>query len=379
MKKTQVLFPIGSFFPAQTGGPSSSIYWLSQALTKKGIDVYVVTTNIDIQKGGVEVNKTIDTENGKFFYASYSSIHLPLRMIYQSIKVGKTVDIIHLTSFFYLPSIILFFYFLIFSKKKIIWSPRGEFSEKALDVSISKLKYITLSLFRYLRPKRLFWHTTSTEETNNVCNIIGVNADEIVQLPNYMPIDRDIEILPKKDRKHILYLGRIHKIKGIEVLLKALNHTSNIENGVKDVVIAGSGQSDYVEDLKRKAKGLKFNVHFPGHVEGHDKKELYQNALVTVMPSKTENFGNVALESLACGTPVIASKGMPWEILELYSAGYWIDRDEKEFSARIQEILEMTEENYRDMSKNAYNLAVNEFDIHKNIGNWIESYNNVAD
>ena len=53
------------------------------------------------------------------------------------------------------------------------------------------------------------------------------------------------------------------------------------------------------------------------------------------MPSHNENFGNVVVESLSQGTPVIASTGTPWKILEKYHAGYWIKNNPENIAKKI--------------------------------------------
>jgi glycosyltransferase involved in cell wall biosynthesis len=78
--------------------------------------------------------------------------------------------------------------------------------------------------------------------------------------------------------------------------------------------------------------GLEENVFFAGQVEGEDKLRLIQESICLILPSKSENFGNVVLESLMMGTPVIASKGTPWEALQQRNIGFWIDADPVEIA-----------------------------------------------
>ena len=107
----------------------------------------------------------------------------------------------------------------------------------------------------------------------------------------------------------ILFVGRIVPIKGIDKLLMALNHLENIER-LRLLVIGGDKKcQDEVNRLRRLSKSLKIesSVTFLGLVEQEKLPYFYSAADVCVFPSHYESFGLVALESLACGTPVVAT------------------------------------------------------------------------
>ena len=107
----------------------------------------------------------------------------------------------------------------------------------------------------------------------------------------------------------ILFVGRIVPIKGIDKLLMALNHLENIER-LRLLVIGGNKNcQDEVNRLRRLSKSLKIesSVTFLGLVEQEKLPYFYSAADICVFPSHYESFGLVALESLACGTPVVAT------------------------------------------------------------------------
>jgi glycosyltransferase involved in cell wall biosynthesis len=60
-------------------------------------------------------------------------------------------------------------------------------------------------------------------------------------------------------------------------------------------------------------------------VDGQQKWELYRRADLFILPSHSENFGMVVAEALACGLPVITTKGTPWEALTQHRCGWWVD------------------------------------------------------
>jgi hypothetical protein len=85
-----------------------------------------------------------------------------------------------------------------------------------------------------------------------------------------------------------------------------------------------AGIPEYFHKLEKIENWAK-KVIYLGDVRGELKWSLIKKAQVLVLPSHSENFGNVVLEALSVGTPVIASKGTPWKILETKNAGMWIN------------------------------------------------------
>jgi len=109
--------------------------------------------------------------------------------------------------------------------------------------------------------------------------------------------------------KIILYVGRIEPLKGIDQLLKALSLLHD-GSSLRLVIIGGDNNSqDEVEKLQSLARDLAIEelVTFSGLVKQEELPYFYSAADVCVIPSHYESFGLVALESLACGTPVVAT------------------------------------------------------------------------
>ncbi|HVF29405.1 MAG TPA: glycosyltransferase family 4 protein, partial [Pyrinomonadaceae bacterium] len=123
--------------------------------------------------------------------------------------------------------------------------------------------------------------------------------------------------------------------------------------------------------------GLDDKVEWLGHVEGDEKQQLIADAFWTVMPSHTENFGIVVLESLAHNTPVIASKGSPWETLETERLGFWVDNSPEELSKVVSRVIRMDETEYAAYRQRGREFVEQNFDIVNNIGTWTEIYRNL--
>jgi len=147
---------------------------------------------------------------------------------------------------------------------------------------------------------------------------VGVLEEKIEVIPNVIDLSEFAD-LPSKgsfrkkfslddNEKIVLYLGRIHQIKGLDILLKAYaSITERIEH-VKLVIV---GPDDgYLSKLKLLAKALNIegDMLIVGPLYGKEKREAYVDADVYVLPSKYEIWGITALESVACGTPVVLTE-----------------------------------------------------------------------
>jgi D-inositol-3-phosphate glycosyltransferase len=127
-------------------------------------------------------------------------------------------------------------------------------------------------------------------------------------------------------RSVILYVGRFAPVKGLERLVAAASHLRR-HRGLKLVIIGGD-ERETSAGLRRlvKSAGLTDIVTFLGRIE-HDLLPLYYSAAdVLVLPSYYESFGLVAIEALACGTPVVATRvGAMVSVISGQAAGLVVD------------------------------------------------------
>jgi glycosyltransferase involved in cell wall biosynthesis len=119
----------------------------------------------------------------------------------------------------------------------------------------------------------------------------------------------------------LLFLSRVHPKKGVEVLIRAAAELRRRGRACR-VLIAGPGEPAYVASLEAlaRANGIGDATHVLGMVRGAGKLSLYEAADVFVLPTSQENFGLVLVEALACGAPVVTTRGVDiWQ--ELQAAG----------------------------------------------------------
>ena len=112
-----------------------------------------------------------------------------------------------------------------------------------------------------------------------------------------------------KDKRFLLFVGRIHPKKGCDLLIDAFAQcVRDLPNDV-DVVIAGPDQMGLMAGLKAHAEklGIADRVHWPGMIKGNLKWGAYRYADAFILPSHQENFGIVVAEAMSCSTPVLIS------------------------------------------------------------------------
>ena len=256
--------------------------------------------------------------------------------------------------------------------KTIVWSPRGELYPNNLKYSgLVKKIFLTLAM-PLLKNKNIVYHSTCDRETQTIKAFIGKQAN-IIQIPNFLKLPKVIK--RETDSNYFLYVGRLHPDKGLNNIIKSLSISKHFNKSNYQFNIVGDNSNNYAKELEQLSKKLFIDhkINFLGHIKGIEKQKLFANAKFSFLNSFGENFGNVVVESLAQGTPVVASIGTPWKILTEHKAGFWIENDPINVANAIDSILEMNDTIYNTYRTNAYFLAKDQFDIDKNIVKWIKA------
>lgn len=241
---------------------------------------------------------------------------------------------------------------------KFVVSPRGTLSPQALKYSSFSKKIFSKLLQTPAFDSVAGFHATSFQE---YCDIRNYGFRQpIAIIPNGIS---DLQITEEDHRKcnQVLFVGRIHPIKGIENLLKAW---SMIQHYFVDweLIIAGPGEDKYIAELKNLARKLKLKRYkFLGPVYGADKQKLYLKSRITVLPTLSENFGMVVAESLSAGTPVIVTKGAPWEKIVSEDAGWWIDIGAEPLAETLNHALNLSKIELSSKGKNGQDWMSREF------------------
>ncbi len=109
-----------------------------------------------------------------------------------------------------------------------------------------------------------------------------------------------------RGKRFLLYLGRIHRKKGCDLLIEAFGRVASSDPEL-ELVMAGPDQQHWSFDLQKMAAeaGVSDRIHWPGMITGDAKWGAFTAAEAFILPSHQENFGIAVAEALACGTPVL--------------------------------------------------------------------------
>lgn len=160
---------------------------------------------------------------------------------------------------------------------------------------------------------------TSGRERDNLIRHYGAGEGRIavapcgVDLDRFRPVDRTAargRIGADAGKPLVLYVGRLAPEKGLERLIQAVARLDRI-SGLQLIVVGGDGERDAARRRMAawcRSCGIADRVVFKGRVEQRELPLFYSAADLLALPSAYESFGMVALEALACGTPVAATR-----------------------------------------------------------------------
>jgi len=334
----KVLFVSPSFYPAiYYGGPTFVNRALCDALAaNESIELQVLTTDAN----GPEAR--IKTEKDQSLYP----IIYCRRMIQPDIAPGllwrlfgmiRSSDVVHLNavySFTTIPTLAL----CRLLQKPVVWSLHAALQSWP-GRTPSKLKRTWEKVCDFFCDRRrVLLHTVSQREEAESTRAISRARSVVIQYGiEIPPMERRAD--SRSDSKRLLFIGRLHPIKGVENLLGALPLTT--ENVTLDV--CGEGDGAYEAQLRSLVveMGLADRVRFRGSVAGEAKRQCFAQADLCIVPSFTEGFATVVAEALAHGVPVIASRGTPWREIEEKGCGLYVSNEPPELAAAIDRAAAM--------------------------------------
>ena len=308
----KILHVVPTYYPAvRYGGPIRSVHGLASALAAQGHEVHVYTTNVDgdgVLPVRLDRPVQLDGVNVSYFATSVG------RRLYRSVRMGQALhanisgfDIIHLHSVFLWPTSAAA---QVARKAGVpyVLSPRGMLVQDLIRRKSSLAKHAWIALFERRNIERAAAvHLTSEIEASEL-RALGFPHARLAIVANgiEMPID-----IPNDDfdptgmrRPYALFLGRLNWKKGLDRLIPAMKEVANA-----DLLIAGNDEENYRPELEALARrhGVVDRVRFVGPVDDSKKWALLASARILVLPSYSENFGNVVLEAMAAGCPVIVT------------------------------------------------------------------------
>jgi glycosyltransferase involved in cell wall biosynthesis len=364
VKEIIVNFICPQFFPAVTyGGPVFSTLHTSKELVKLGFKVLVSTTNANWKtKLKVDTDKYIQLEENLWvkYYNETIINRFSYSLAFNLWREIRKSDIVFIQYVFSISTPIGLIYAKVF-RKPVLLSPRGSFAEWILSHGKSKKEWLSFLIKPFAGS--IYWHATSLQEKKEILSVFP-NAKVII-IPNGVKLEeyegRSYLSRPEFILKYtgaicqpshiIVSMGRIQKKKGFDILIKSF---AIIVNEYPDAILCIAGEDEgELPALKTLAVELEVEqkVFFVGQIANKDKTDFFANADLFVLPSHNENFGNVYAESLASGTPIVASCHTPWDEVEKFCCGKWVNNTPEDTASAISELFKVDLQQYGDNGK----------------------------
>lgn len=356
----RVLQVVQSYYPAFVyGGPIFSIHYACQAMARQGIRISVATTNANgARKLDVKSGEPIKFEPNYHvcYYDDTIISRFSSDFCWHLWRDLSKTQVVHLQDVFstYAAWTILLSQL---AHKPILISARGTFTPWGLAAKRRWVKKLWLTLL--VRPfigntQRVAWHATSAAERDEVLTQFpkarvhvvpnGIDCaafDRVPAMPRVDYLGRffpDVGVAPNRARV-LTGLGRLHVKKAFHVAIRAVHILLDTQPDI--VLLIAGGDDGESEPLKRQIAelGLADRVALVGEVKGDDKVAFLKGADLFLFPSHGENFGMVALEALAAGLPVVASRNTPWAELETEGTGLCVENTPEAFAAAVSALL----------------------------------------
>lgn len=220
--------------------------------------------------------------------------------------------------------------------------------------------------------KKLFWNFFQKNALKSVSCFIATSYQDFLDIRKrgflqpiaIIPHGIDIPSLCLKKSnaaKTLLFLGRIHPVKGLENLLYAWSKIYLLhKNWTLNIV--GPDSDNYLNDLKKLSKKLALkNIYFKGPLYEEKKIRMIQNSDLFVLPSHSENFAIAIAEAMASSVPVLTTNKTPWLNIEDKMAGWCIEDNADDLACKLDEIMSLPSSELRNFGKNARGWMIKEY------------------
>lgn len=301
---------VAPYASLEYGGPTVALRSMARGLVARGVEVDVVTTNASVHGDMPFPDGTFFEENGVNF--RYFKRRVP-RGWFRATGMARWLqehvcnyDLLHLHVPFTWP-------FragaLVATSvgRPYIATLHGVLDPWSLRQKAWKKKpYLGLLERRVIAGAQIL-HVTAPLERDFVSAMHF--GPEVHCLPLAVPLPAaGLLRQPRQDCVRLLCVARIHPVKGLPVLFKALSQLRNEGCNVY-LDLAGSGEAGYVTELKKYSRslGIEDVIVWHGQVDEVEKRTLYAQADCFVLLSYHENFGLAAAEAMAAGVPVVVS------------------------------------------------------------------------
>jgi len=343
---------VPTYLPAtRYGGPIFAVHGLCSALAARGNLVEVFTTNVDgdgVSDVPLQCPVEIDSVNVHYFSASIRRIYYSPAMLRRLHERATEFDVVHAHSVFLWPTAAAARSAHSRGVPYVI-SPRGMLVPELIQRKSRIVKRAWIELIeRRSFARAAGIHFTSEQEREDASRL-GISPANGFVIPN--GVETPLLDDRPRDAATILFLGRINWKKGLDSLIRAMELIPEAR-----LIVAGRDDENYISRLPRSPR-----VEFVGEVGGATKDEMMRRATILVLPSLSENFGNVVIEAMAYAMPVVVTRGVGLAADVQASRCGIVSGDEPESLAAAMRSLLSDEAMRREMGERGRMLVRNRF------------------
>lgn len=337
----------------EASGPTYSVTRLCESLLSDGVGVELALLGNQDSGGSKHYLKYFNPGFGPARLGRSPAMN---RWLKSQVASGQ-VDLVHNHGLWMMPNVYPGWATRGYGVPYVV-SPHGTLSSWAM-ASGSRLKRIFWPLVQ--KPSlahAVMFHATAESEYEDIRRV-GFQQPVAI-IPNGIDMP-EFQPKPQRPKRTLLFLGRIHPVKGIDSLLRVW---AALQSDFPEwhLQVAGPGDESYVRSLQLLSSQLGLNrIDFSGPLYGADKFKAYRQADVYVLPSHSENFGMTVAEALSCGTPCVVSKGTPWSGLASRNAGWWHEISDKALHEALSSAMEKPQAELDAMGENGRMWMQQEF------------------
>lgn len=229
-------------------------------------------------------------------------------------------------------------------QKPLVHSPRGMLEPWALRTKRWRKKLAWGAYQRRDLELATRVHATSELEASHLARRGLDGRLVVIQNGTEMPLR---PLSPREDRHEIVFLSRLHRKKGLDLLAAAARELrEELGRNGWSIIVAGPEEDDSRRRLESYLETHRLEHLFAlrGPVYGPAKWELLSRASLFVLPTHSENFGLAIAEALAAGTPVITTTAAPWSELQTHDCGWWVAPEVGELTAALRDAIRSSPE-----------------------------------
>ncbi|MFY7670605.1 glycosyltransferase [Tenacibaculum sp. MEBiC06402] len=347
-------------FSIKSGGLRTVVLNLDFFLKQNGFESYILSS--DKEKG--DNIFTVSSNNGWLYSKEW-------KHKIKEIVDAYNINVIHVHGVWLYPQLIGA-KFAVKNNIPLVLSCHGMYQPWLWKKGTLKKKiYLNLVSKKWFKKSSLI-HSITSDETQNIKKYFPKN--NYFEIPNLISFTENQKV-PEFEEKYILYLGRLNKTKGIDLLLKAFAQLNLEDVSLK---IAG-GFNEYKPELEKLINelGIQRKVNFLGEVKGNEKTTLIQEAWVMASPTFSDVIGMVNLEAALHKTPIITTYKTGLHKDWNTNGGFLINPNVNELKDKLEEAINWSAEKRLLHGQQLFNFAKQNYSWNEQFFKWEKLYNSI--